>query len=216
MIPSQLVQRFETLFNHYLRLDPEASKRISTLTGKIIALDVLLGPLNETTPRITLYFIPEAQGCRVHTTCTGEPDVVIRGTPMSLMSQLYQNNPGVVVNDLAIEGDLSVGKAFQDVVRGMHIDWEEHLAHRVGDLPARQMGNAARKLHAWTQQSLQRLIQNTGEYLHYEAYDLPPPGTLNEFMDAVDKVHNDTERLETRIQRLRASLSNANKSTHGS
>jgi ubiquinone biosynthesis protein UbiJ len=216
LIPEQLVQRFETLLNHYLHLDPEASHRISALTGKVIAVDVLLGPHNKTTPRITLYFAPETQGCQVHTTCPGEPDVVIRGTPMSLINQLYKNNPGVMVNDFVIEGDLSVGKAFQAVARGMHIDWEEQLAYRVGDLPAHQMGNAARKLHAWTQHSLHRLIQNTGEYLHYEASDLPPPRNLNEFMDAVDKMRHDTERLEARIQRLQqeASLSITKQPTH--
>ncbi len=218
VIPDQLASRFETLLNHYLRLDPETSKRMSALTDNIIAIDMLLGPFEQSTPQITLYFVPGNQRCQVTTTYPGAPDVVIRGTPLSLMGQLYQASRGGAVNDLEVTGDLSLGKAFQEVLRDVHIDWEEQLAQRVGDVPAHQMGNAARQLRAWTQQSLQSLFQNTGEYLHYEAYDLPPPGALNEFMDAVDEIYSDTERLEARIQRLQraamTTLSKTKKPTH--
>lgn len=202
VVPEQLASHLETLLNRYLRLDPEVSKRMRVLSGEIIAIHVYFGPFHETTPQTTLYFVPQSQGCQITTQPAGEPKVVIQGTPLSLLSQLYQTNSRGSTNDLTIEGDVSLGKAFQEVLRGVHIDWEEQLAHWVGDLPAHQMGNSARQLQAWAQQSLQSVAQNTGEYLHHEAYHLPSSEAVNEFMDAVDKIHSDTERLEARIQRL--------------
>jgi ubiquinone biosynthesis protein UbiJ len=202
VISDQLASRFETLLNYYLRLDPETNNRMSALSGKIIAIDIFLGPLNEPAPHITLYFLPENQGCQVTTNNPGEPDVMIRGTPLSLMGQLQEGSRGGVMNDIDVAGDLALGKAFQDIVHGVHIDWEEQLAHWLGDLPAHQMGNGLRQLQAWTSHSLQKLAHNSSEYLHYEANHLPTPRALNEFIDAVDKIYTDTERLQARIQRL--------------
>lgn len=219
VIPDRLASYVETLLNQYLRLDLETRQRMSALTGKIIAIDVWLGPFDENTPHITLYFVPENQRCQVNTLYSGDPDVIIRGTPLRLMGQLFEGGPMGKFDDLAIEGDLALGKAFQKVLRGVEIDWEEQLAHRVGDLPAHQMGNGLRQLRQWSQRSLQNIVRNTGEYLHYEAHHLPPPGALNEFMDAVDKIHADTERLEARIQRLQSALtvspSNTGERTRG-
>jgi len=46
------------------------------------------------------------------------------------------------------------------------------------------------------------MVLNTSEYLREESRDLIAPGELADFVDAVDVLRDDVERMEARIERL--------------
>ncbi|MBI3774144.1 MAG: SCP2 sterol-binding domain-containing protein [Gammaproteobacteria bacterium] len=91
---------------------------------------------------------------------------------------------------------------------GLDIDWEEHLSRFTGDVIAHQVGNAARSSQRWAQQSGAALLQDAGEYLKYERELLPDRAQVETFMQHVDVLRDDVERLEARVQRLQKPINN--------
>ena len=55
---------------------------------------------------------------------------------------------------------------------------------------------------AWGQATAKSMVLNTSEYLREESRDLIAPGELADFVDAVDVLRDDVERMEARIERL--------------
>ena len=189
-----LTAGLETALNRYLRLDPDALTCIKTLSGKVIAVE----PRGL---RLILYFLPGPDGIQLTDVYTGPPDVLIRGAPLALFRQA---RPGgrTVSGDIEIEGDAQLGKAFQELLAGIDIDWEEHLSRLVGDAAAHQIGKTVGGLRSWGRTAIDTLLQNAGEYLQHEVRDLPPRGAMEAFLDAVDTLRADTDRLEARIRRF--------------
>lgn len=188
---------FERVLNQYLRLDPETTARLAALHGKVIAME--LSGLNR-----RLYLLPASNGIRIVEDYTGDPDVVIRGTPLALSVMLSRLVRGSKVLNAEVEvyGDTHVAKAFQDVFSDVDIDWEEHLSRLVGDPAAHQLGNIVRSSLSWGWRATDTLFRNTAEYLQQETRDLPPRMVVESFLDAVDELRIDTDRLEARILRL--------------
>ena len=188
-----LTAGLEVTLNQYLRLDPETLPKLAALEGKVIAVE--LRGLN-----INLYLRPGTNGINIAENSAGEPDVLIRGTPLAL-SRLARGSK-TVGTEVDIEGDPQLGRAFQEVLASIDIDWEEHVSRLLGDGAAHQVGSLVRHSLAWGQRTLSTLLQDATEYLQEERRDLPPRGAMERFLDAVDALRNDTERLEARIRRL--------------
>jgi len=195
LTPSTLLTAgLETALNRYLRLDPGALTGLKTFSGKVIAVELQgLG--------LTLCFLPGPDGIQLTDVYTGPPDVLIRGAPLALFRQARSGRP-TAAGDLEIEGDVPLGKDFQALLAGIHIDWEEHLSRWVGDAAAHQIGKAVSGIRSWGRTAIDTLLQNAGEYLQQEVRDLPPKGAMEAFLDAVDTLRADTDRLEARIRRL--------------
>jgi len=184
----------EAALNGYLGMDPEIAARLDNLEGKVLALEILgLGA--------ELYVLPNAGRVQVVDSYDGEPDVTLRGSPFAF-AQLAQG--GVLGTGIEIRGDTALGQYFQTVLRDVEIDWEETLSGFTGDVVAHQIGNIVRDFTRWGSQVSETLIQNTSEYLQEERRDLPPEVTVNAFLDEVDTLQADVERLEARIDRLLA------------
>ncbi|MEE4376391.1 MAG: sterol-binding protein [Candidatus Competibacteraceae bacterium] len=200
----------EQALNYCLRLDPEILPKLAVLSGKVIAMEVVIAPpvadSADGYEGVTLAFFlhPSAQGIQVTDRFDGQPDVFIRGTPLALARQ-FKATPGTLDPAVQVRGDTQVGKAFQGIMAAIDVDWEEQLSHWVGDTAAHQVGNTWRELTNWGRQVLDTLLQDAGEYFKEETQDLPPSGALAEFLDAVDTLRNDVDRLEARIRRLQQS-----------
>ncbi len=197
-MPSRLLaSALETAINGALQLDPITRERLATLAGKTIAVE----------PRgldQSVYLQPGAAGLRIRIDCDQPPDLILRATPPTLL-ELAQG-ADFDHRDLELIGDVDLARELQALLAGLEIDWEEPLARLFGDLPAHRFGHLIRSGQAWSHQALSSLIRNTGEYLQYERRDLPPAHQVVEFVDAVDHLRDDLERLEARVRRLRQRL----------
>ncbi|MCP5419480.1 MAG: SCP2 sterol-binding domain-containing protein [Gammaproteobacteria bacterium] len=207
MQPSVLLASgLEKLLNYYLRLDPEALAAIAALNGKVLAVELVIAPPATGSDAgggltATLFVQPGAEGVRVTDSHWGTPDVSIRGTPLALARQFNAQGGGL---DPAVElrGDVQLGQAFQAVLASVDVDWEEHLSKLVGDTAAHQMGNVLRDLGQWGRQVLNTLMQDAGEFFQEESRALPPHGAVAEFLDEVDQLRDDVERMAARVRRL--------------
>jgi len=89
------------------------------------------------------------------------------------------------------------------------LDWEELLSRYTGDVIAHQIGNLARSLTRWSKDAGARLGQDLAEYLLFESALLPPRLEVETFLDAVDQLRNDVDRLAARLQHVSAASGHA-------
>lgn len=181
--------------NRVLQLDPDAARRFADLNGKVILLEVA-----EAGSPMRFYVMPTQSGVQLRRDYDGLPDVTISGTASVFLRQLTRGT--TVSGELVVRGDIELGQRFQRIVAGIRPDWEEGLAQLVGDIPAHQLGRAARAFHDWSKHALQTLGANTAEYLQEEAFIAAKRERVQAFLHEVDTLRADTDRLEKRVQRL--------------
>lgn len=201
MLLTTLTVPLEAAFNHYLSLDDETQPRLKSLQGKVIELHI-------TGLDLHLFFIPTDEKVIVATEYATQADVVIRGSALALtrLSQAEDSGKAVLANKIEIDGDMRVGNAFSAILRDIDIDWEEHLSHVVGDIIAHYMGQLGRDTKGWLTESHQAMQANTSEYLTEEVQLLPSECEVSHYLDTVDTLRTDTDRLQARIQRLQKNL----------
>jgi ubiquinone biosynthesis protein UbiJ len=191
----------EKAINQVLALDPETMERLKTLQGKVIAIELRI--IN-----VTLYLIPEAEGLDVFGHFEGEPDTILRGTPLAMAKMGMTKEAGDVLfaGDVEISGDVELGQRFRGILDDLDIDWEEHLSHLTGDVVAHKIGNLMRGALKWGKQTTTTLGQDAAEYLQEESRDLTSRGEVEGFLKDVDTLRSDVDRMEARITRLQHRL----------
>jgi len=196
-IPDAALALLERSINGYLALDPEGAARIGRLHGRVILIEVAgFGT--------RIYVLPGAGRLMLHGDYAGEPDCVLRGSPLSLARLRTARNKedSLFSGEVTIAGDTEVAQAFGDILGGIAVDWEEQLARLVGDAAAHQVGARAHGLAEWGRRSAATLRADLTEYLQEEARLLPGRFEVETFMDEVDRLRDDVERLAARVDRL--------------
>jgi ubiquinone biosynthesis accessory factor UbiJ len=182
--------------NRVLRLDPDTLTALGTLHGRVVCLTF-------TDLATTVYLQPSESGLRVLNTYAGAPDVTLSGRLPAFARLGLGVQPGLFFSgELVISGDVELGHRFQRVLEGLDIDWEEQLSRVLGDVAAHAIGNALRDARAWTRQAGSILGQDVAEYFTHERRDLPPRSLVEPFLQAVDTLRADVDRLTQRIERL--------------
>jgi ubiquinone biosynthesis protein UbiJ len=190
-------QSLEAAINRYLSLDPESHARLLALDDKLITIELLAVsytlPLKIAGGRIVILSEPPEK-----------PDVVIRGTPLSLLHMsLSEDRKQFFADDVQIEGNLELGQQIIDLFDEMEIDWEEHTSRVIGDIPAHQVGRFIKEAKAMIQRAKDSLTQNINEYVHEEKLIFPPKEALYDFFNDIDLLRMDADRLEARVMRLK-------------
>jgi ubiquinone biosynthesis protein UbiJ len=180
-----------------LALDPKTGERLCRLQGKVIAVE-LRGT------GITLTLQPTAEGkLRLMGDYDGEFDTTLRGAPFALLHMSTgRTGEGMFSGEVEIDGDVELGQQIQRVFEKLDIDWEEHISRLSGDIVAHQIGNTVRGLFAWGERTAEHLGRDTADYLQEERDVLPVDWEVEEFIEGVDTLRSDVDRIEARVKRL--------------
>lgn len=203
MLFAALTATLETAFNTWLKLDKashgNALERLQAMQGKLICLHI-------SNPDLKLYFLPTADNVRVTTAYDAVPDVTIQGSALALMRLSAAEDTGraMLEQGIKIDGDMGLGNRFSQILREIDVDWEELASRAVGDTLAHQMGQLARDTKGWLDSSAHAMRLNTREYLQEEARLLPADAEIHRYLDEVDTLRMDVDRLEARLKRLEA------------
>lgn len=108
--------------------------------------------------------------------------------------------------EATLNGEVHVAEAFAELMRLALPEPEGVLAGFVGDLPAHAVGEAARGVAGWARRTGRAFERNLGEYLQEESPNLVPPPLARQFLAEVDRVRDDVERAERRIEMLERRL----------
>ncbi|MEW8029135.1 MAG: SCP2 sterol-binding domain-containing protein [Candidatus Thiodiazotropha sp.] len=197
-IAAALSATLEALLNQAILLDPETPARLTPMHGKVIRLDLLgMG--------ISLYLIPDPNGIQILNEFEGEADCSLRGSPFDLMRMrgTRKSADQLFKGAVEIEGDTALAQAFGSLLADLEIDWEEQLSRVTGDIAAHEIGTLVRSAIKWGGSVNRTTEKNLQEFLQEELRLLPSRYELSAFLDEVDRMRDDTERLEARVQRLK-------------
>lgn len=198
----------ERLINRGIGLSLTAQAMAAALDGK--ALDVRL----DGTP-LSVRLTAEDGQMRVTAVgqTTGQPTgettaaATLAGSPLAMI-RLLGGDPQALIREgeVRMTGDTDVANQFRDLLHMARPDLEDELSKLVGDPVAHQLGNLARGFADWGARAAESVSRSVGEYLTEERRTLPTRPEVQEFYQDVDRVTNDVERAEARLNRLKDRL----------
>ncbi|MEA3639194.1 MAG: SCP2 sterol-binding domain-containing protein [Lamprobacter sp.] len=195
--PSVLLAAAEAFINRVLRLDPEGAAGLAKVQGQVLRVELVgLG--------LHLCLVPEGAALRLFGDYEAMPDCLVRATPAALLSMALAEHreDEIFSGAVQIDGDHGLAQTIGEVLKGLDIDWEEQLATLVGDNIAHQIGHQARAGSRWAERSRRTLQTDLREYLIEEGRFLPSESEMQGFLAGVDRLRDDVERLEARVERL--------------
>lgn len=186
------------VINQALQLSPHSLAQLDELSGKSIAIELQGMMMN-------FVVLPDVTGLKILANDTRECDVTISAPPFTLMRLTLQEEVNLnSEEDVIINGKIGIAQHLFNVLRNLDIDWEEHVARVLGDIPAHQFGQWLRQVKTYNQERAETFQANLSEYLQEEARYFPVPDEMADFVEQVDTTRDDVERLALRIQRLEA------------
>ena len=201
MLPLKPLEKIQDLLNAILRQDERALAAVSELAGKLIAIQA-------TGTDLTIYVQFAKEGILLALENEARPHVTIRARPFTLMGLLLDRDGKAtgITPDMEISGDTNLAQRFQEILRQVEIDWEEHLSHWIGDIAAHQVGRLFRTTRSYLRETRATIGMNISEYLRYEKEILPVRDDVTAFISAVDVLRDDVERLQQRLDRLQRKI----------
>jgi ubiquinone biosynthesis protein UbiJ len=184
-----------------LALDPEHSRLLSPLAGKVIAVE--LNPFG----RMVFSFTPH-RVLVLPTAFAGPIDLSLRGNFMAFLRLLASSHPEseLFKGELEVIGDVRVAGRLRVLLKRLNLDWEAELKERLGERLAREISTSIRAAAAWTKQARLTFQWNLAEFLQEETRALPAPLEAEDLYRRIDQLRDDVERLQVRIDRLKKFL----------
>ena len=185
------------LLDGAIDLDPETRDALSGLSGKVVELEIVgVGTLRLRIDGGHVRVEPRDE--------TVDPDIAIRGAPLSLLRFVFGGDRETMVlgDEVRLRGDTALATRLQRIVARMDVDLEEALARRIGDVPAHELMRGMRGFEGWMRSAGAAALADVSEYLHHEAAMTPRRADVERFAHAVDDLRDAVERLEARVMRL--------------
>jgi len=101
-----------------------------------------------------------------------------------------------------LEGDTELAATLARVLRGMHWEYEEDLSRIIGDVPAHELASLGRNTAAGVRKQSLNVAGMVAEYWQEEQPLIAKKRHVMHFIEAVDTLREDTERLEKRLESL--------------
>lgn len=197
--PALLCATVEVALNRTLRLDRDVLDDCAKLEGKRLAFEIAdFGWL--------LVIEPTATGTRVLNVAEDEPDVLVSAPSLRLarlaLSMLGERRGSPAGLGIEVIGDAELLMRFGSLLTRVGFDPEEVVAKVIGDGAAHRLVGGLRGLFGFGRTAADRLSRDTAEYLTEESEDLARAADVEEWMDAVDDLRSDVDRLEARLTLL--------------
>ncbi len=190
-----MIRPLEILINQTLSLDPKASQFLKKLQGKKIEINI---NLSYSSKNFFIQFSPLGIKC-LHLTFSSS-DAIIRGPLHAYLHFARTRDPrGAAECGLSFTGDPETLETLQSLCSNLNIDWEEYLSQWTGDIFAHQIGTILRSAKRSQQVLLDNTQHSIAEYLTEEIKVLPTRGEVEEFLNNVDVLRANTERLLLRM-----------------
>lgn len=198
-LPEPVNAALERVLNAYLEQDAEAAAALQRIEGRCVAVSL---------EGLELEFLLTPEGHHLRVSGVGEetPAAVIRATPLALLRVALAEQPATALAraGVRIDGDVEAGERLWQVLRAVEFDWEELMSRYIGDPLAHALGANARAFGERLRRNLAHTVDDVGEYVTEEARLSPPRAELEGFLDTVDRLREDLDRLEARLARLEA------------
>lgn len=197
MTEELLQQAINRVLEKALTLDPELPEKLAAFNGKVIAVHFKY--LEK-----TFYLMVEDESLRVSGFFDGDADVTISGTPIAIMKMIVQPNVATLLlkGEIEISGDTRLGNNFKKLFREMELNWQQPVAGIIGDGATWQLESGLGRLNNWARKSVASFGLGFSEYFQEESRDIVTETELEIFNHQVDRLRDDTERLQARLSAM--------------
>ena len=197
VIKPLFISALEVAIQQYLAMADNAERFLEPLAGKVIALSlqpfnqrIILSPTTETI--VLLEYYDESI------------DTTLSGSIPAFMAMSLSDTPmnSIFSGEIHIEGDMEVGKSFQQLFAQLDIKLETKVASFIGETLANKLGSFTKSSYDWGQETIKTFKLNSTEFLQEESRDVPAKAEIAIFYRQVDTLRADYDRLMARVQRL--------------
>lgn len=186
----------QRMLNEQIEMSTAAKEKLSELDGKRFAVVVKGSDLR---------FVAESAGGELLITSSKDTlcDVELTAGAFDLLKLARSAGlSGLKDAGASLNGDIHVAEGFADLFRHAMPEPEALLADWVGDMPAHAVGQAVRQAGSWAGRAEKAFELNLAEYLQEENPTLIPPALARAFSADVDRIRDDVDRAERRIELL--------------
>ncbi len=196
----------ENLLNRNLGASPRARELCAQLRERRILIAMQGTPL-----RISVESTGDS--LRLSSTASGEFEAEIEGTPVNLVALAGPEPESLLQRGaVSIRGDVELAQRYRELALLLRPDFEEELSRLVGDAPAHQLMRFALGALAFGRRAASTTTLNAAEYLAHEKRDLVPRAEADVFLEGVDRIREDVDRLEARFALLGQRLADSSAS----
>ncbi len=182
------------LINYAIAQDPETYDNIAAFNQRRIVLTI-------TDLSVNIEVLFEHSQIKLGQVETITSDLTIT-CDFNHLIQLSHDPDKLFSTEITIHGDVQFAKQLQDLLDHFDFDWEQQIAKVSGDTLAYPIAEMFRKTGSWLKSSHDSLQLNMSEYLREEAQYLPVQTQVNHYLNEVDILRADCDRLAARIERL--------------
>jgi len=192
-----LVSLFELASNKALEHDPASLARLQKLQGKAMTLHIK-------TLDQSITVTPQAEGLEFSSKAPDKVDVTLSTTlgAMIKISRDGLEDAELESGELEMSGDPIVGQRFAQIMAELDINWETMLAEHVGEAPARAAAMVAGQAKEFAQESRSKLHEFVSQTVKDDLQVVADKEGVNAFLDSVDDLRADVDRLGARLERL--------------
>jgi ubiquinone biosynthesis protein UbiJ len=196
----------QRMLNEQIRASTAARQRLGELDGKRFAVNIKGSDFR--------LVAESAKGeLLIESSADGDCDVELSASAFDLVKLARSAS----LSDLksggaSLHGDLNVAEGFADLFRLAMPEPEALLADWIGDIPAHAIGETARGLGGFATRAERAFEQNLSEFLQEESPTLVPPSLARNFHADVDRIRDDVDRAERRIELLERKSAVSNRS----
>lgn len=186
--------------NTALDLSPHSRRKLAALDEVVIGIEC-------TAPVFSVYLQPTGDGAiRLLGYYDGPLATRVRGSSADFAELANSADPtATLINGgLELKGSSAPLIALQGVVADLHIDWEAPLVDILGDVAGHQLAQMLRGLFSWGRHAGGSLARQLDEFIHEEARLTPPRAEVEDFYTDIQKLTQQVDRLQSRLQRARA------------
>ncbi|MCF6263944.1 MAG: SCP2 sterol-binding domain-containing protein [Xanthomonadales bacterium] len=195
-LPGVFAGLLQQTLNRQLEADPQAQELIRALGERVLAIE-LQGT------GIDLYFSAD-ESLQVSAEHSAEVDTWIRGTPMALFGMAKPDLPQANwINSgskVIIEGDASLVRDFEALMKKLDFNWEEKTSELLGDVVAHQLGLAAKAFTGFAKNLSQfgREVGRSGlkDIVAKQAGSFTSKAEFSEFRESLDNFTKDLDKLD--------------------
>ena len=201
-----LIELLELASNNALQYDQSSLQRLAKLQGKTILLEIKpieLKPFDKLGVQ-KLLVNPQPHGLEFTDKIEQPADVTLSATVGALVKigRDGMDNAELKPGELEINGDPIVGQRFARVLAELDIDWEGFLAEHIGETPAVLISNGLNRAKELVMESQGSIKDRFSLWLKDDLQLLADKSEVEPFLDEVDSIRADVDRLSARLNRL--------------
>lgn len=208
----------EAALNRALALDPDTREALRPLDGRTVALRLDASAQSggeAVAPPLALQLRVDGDALRVGPVDPEHaPDLGVRSSAGSLLGfglrtvlprllGAAQDEDAAPIGQLRIEGDAELARRLQRMAERFDPDWQKPFADLFGEVLGVQIANGVAAALRGARAGARSFAGSAAEYVTEESRDVIPRAELDAFLDDVDTLRDDGERLAARIARLR-------------